>query len=211
MDADAYGHELIDKAIAGDEAALMVLLADADDRIRAHLTRKIPADLRSTVGVDDILQEAQINACRHITGFVAQGPDAFDRWLATIAIRCLRNAIKKQRALKRGGRGFVLEQTAMASQGSCVALLELLAAPVNTPSRCAASTEAVIAVRDALTMLPEAYRKAVELVYIEGRTVADAASVMGRTPRAVHNLCHKAKAHLRDILGSGSRFLSRSG
>ncbi len=211
MDTEAYGRELIDKAVAGDEAALMVLLADADDRVRAHLARKIPADLRSTVGVDDIMQEAQINACRHIAGFVPQGPDAFDRWLATIAIRCLRNAIKKQRAIKRGGRGLVLEQTAQASQGSCVVLLELLAAPVNTPSRCAASAEAERAVRDALAMLPEAYRMAVELVYIEGRSVAEAASEMGRTPRAVHNLCYKAKAHLRDLLESGSRFLSRSG
>jgi RNA polymerase sigma-70 factor (ECF subfamily) len=90
-------------------------------------------------------------------------------------------------------------------------LLDLIASADKTPSRSAASHEAVEAMRAALTELPPDYRKAVQLVYIEGRSVAEAASEMGRTDRAIHNLCYKAKEHLRDLLGSASRFLSQSG
>ncbi len=83
-----------------------------------------------------------------------------------------------------------------------------MAGPAGTPSRCAATHEAVAALEAALVQLPEDYRRAVQLVYIEGQPVSTVAAQMGRTDRAIHNLCFKAKAHLRDLLGSGSHYLS---
>lgn len=99
----------------------------------------------------------------------------------------------------------------MRCEDSVITLLELMAGPEKTPSRIATRQEAIQAVQAALAHLPQDYRKAVQLVYIEGRSVADAAAEMGRTNRAIHNLCHKAKKHLQDLLGSASRYFSSSG
>lgn len=91
-----------------------------------------------------------------------------------------------------------------------VGLLDLLGGPDHTPSRSVARHEAVAAIQSAIDGLPEDYRRAVWLVYIEGHPVAASALAMGRTERAVHNLCYKAKDRLRELLGSQSRFFSGS-
>ena len=93
---------------------------------------------------------------------------------------------------------------------STVTLIKLIEARDRTPSSIAASHEVNAAVGAALKELPEDYRDAVRMVYLEGLTVAQAAEAMGRTDRAIHNLCFKAKKKLQDLLGSESRFLSRS-
>jgi RNA polymerase sigma-70 factor (ECF subfamily) len=210
MDAGAYQLELVKKAVAGNVAALTVVLTDVHEQLRARLSRRMPRDLRGSVDADDILQEAQVEAYLHIDTFVPRGPDSFYRWVSTIAIRRLRNTIKKQRALKRGGGRLAVSTLPTATESSVVALLNLMAGPDKTPSRTAATQEAVEALEVAMTELPEDYRRAVQLVYIEGCTVAEAAKTLGRTDRAIHNLCYKAKEHLRGLLGSGSRFLSSS-
>ncbi len=200
---------LIKRAANGDAVAITLLLADSRQRLRDHLEKRIPSDLRRTIGADDLVQETQIKVFRHMGSFVQRGDDSFYRWVATIALRQLRNAVKAQRTLKRGG-GHHAAGSAVTSEGSIVALLDLMAGSEKSPSHNAARLEALDAVAEGLELLPADYREAVRLVYLEGRPVADAAQLMGRTPRAVHNLCHKAKELLREILGSSSRYLSRS-
>jgi len=211
VEDEGYELDLLDRATSGDTVAVTVLLARHHDRLKAQVSRKIPPDLRATVDADDILQETHIQVYQHIASFAPQGPDSFYRWMATIAVRRLRNAIKRCRALKRGAQGMVLTSGAAVPEDSVVTLLELMAGPEKTPSRVATRAEAIDAVQAALEHLPESYRQAVQLVYIEGRCVHDAAVVMGRSDRAVHNLCFKAKKHLQGLLGSASRYFSSSG
>jgi RNA polymerase sigma-70 factor (ECF subfamily) len=199
---------LIRRAKAGDEIALTVLLTWHHQRLRERLARRIPADLRGMLDADDVLQEAEIAACRNFAGFEPSGPDAFYRWLGMIALQRLRNKIKAERAAKRGG-GKVHGQG--VNEESLVALLELMGGPEKSPSRKAARLEAIDAVQEALAQLPAAYRQAVQLVYLDGLSVAAAAAAMGRSERAVHNLCLKSKKYLGELLGSASRFLSSSG
>ena len=211
MGAVAYQMELINKAVAGNVAALSALLANAHAGLRGRLSHRLPSDLRGVVDVDDVLQEAHVQAYLHIRGFTPHEADSFDRWLATIALRRLHNAVRKQRTLKRGGGMSAMPTDIVVQEGSVVALLDLMTAPGKTPSRSAASHEAAQAVREAMAQLPSDYQKAVGLAYLEGCSAAEAAERMGRTERAVHNLCYKARIHLRRLLGSRSRFLSRSG
>ena len=75
-----------------------------------------------------------------------------------------------------------------------MALLDLMAAPTDAPRRVAAGREAVRAVQAALEQLPHGYSEAVRLVYLEGRSVAEAAEIMERTDRAIHNLCRSVDA-----------------
>ncbi len=204
---DTHESDLIRRAIAGDEVATTVLLADVHERLRSRVAARVSPDLQATVDADDIVQETQIQVFRHIGEFEPRGTDSFFRWVATIAIRRLRNAVKARRSLKRGG-AEVPRTTAGLPEASVVALLELMAGPEKTPSRLAAGQEATRAVEDAMQFLPEHYRQAVGLVYLEGNSVAEAATIMGRSPRAIHNLCFKAKRQLRSVLGSASKFLS---
>lgn len=210
MVEDTQQPEMLKRAISGDVVALTVLLTESRAGVCAYLAHRIPADLKGTIDADDIVQEAHVEVFRHINSFEFRGPGSFDRWVKTIAIRKLRDAIKMRRADRRGGGNFAVSPFPRHIEDSMVAILDLIALPGQTPSRSAARHEAVAAVQSALSELPEDYRQAVWMVYIEGRSVAAAAEQMGRTERAIHNLCYKAKDRLRECLGSRSRFLSSS-
>ncbi len=200
---------LVHAAVAGDAAALKLLLLDGHARLCAYLGRRIPVSLQGVVAPDDIAQEAYIQVFQHIRNFRAAGPDAFARWISTIALRKLRNAIKAQRALKRGG-GQGATTGSPTNEDSLAGLLDLVAADGPTPSRVLARRDAVQMLAVALQDLPDHYRQAVRLVYLEGRPVAEAAAAMGRTERAIHGLCRSALRLLREHLGSASQFFSSS-
>jgi len=200
--------DLVRRAVEGDRVALTVLLADSHAELRAYIARKFPRRLRTTVDPDDIVQETQCEAFRHIGGLEPRGRESFQRWLRTIGIHKLRNALRHQRALKRGGGREDARGADNALWESTVVLLDLMEASTGTPSRFAARTETIEAVQAALGHLSADLQQAVILVYIQGVGVAAAASQMGRSPRAIHNLCYQAKLSLRNILGARSRYLA---
>lgn len=196
--------ELIQRAVGGDRAALTILLTRVHADLSRRLTRRMPADIRGSLDADDVLQQAFIAVFREISRFEDRGDDSFERWVATIAIRTLRNEIKARRTLKRGGGRYAIAASGNPDE-SMVALFDMVAAPGRTPSRSIVRHEAIASVQRALDSLPPDYREAVIGVYIDGKSVAEVAAQMGRTERAIHNLCFKAKARLCETLGSDPR------
>lgn len=211
MEDAGHEQELIQRANNGDRVAVTVLLTQLHQRLKHYIANKIPRDIQPVIDADDILQETQINVYRHLNQFEDQGPDSFYRWVATIAIHRLRNTIKAHRAQKRGGGRIGITSTGQSLEDSVVILLDLMESPENSPSQCVAGKEATNALNEALIQLPEHYQQVIRMVYLEGRSVAEAAEVMEKTPRAIHNICNKAKHQLRNFLGSSSRYLGPSG
>lgn len=211
MDRLEQHQQRVRRAVGGDAVALTALLTETRRPLCERIARRIPADLRDSVDADDIAQEAHVEVFRHIAGFENRESNSFERWVATIALRKLRDAVRARRADRRGGGARQIRAVPGNVEDSMIALLDVLAGPDRTPSQSVARHEVVAAVKAALDALPADYRDAVWMVNIEGRSVADAAVAMGRTERAVHNLCYKAKDRMRELLGSGSRFLSSSG
>jgi RNA polymerase sigma-70 factor (ECF subfamily) len=199
----------MERAVAGDSSALTVLLTNSHAALRRRMAARIPADVLGEVDADDVLQDAYTRAFRAIERFEPRGPDAFDRWIATIATRQLRSAIKRRRALKRGGGRREVGAGGLEESVAC--LLDLIESSDRSPSRVAAAGEGARAVQTALRELPQDYQAVVRLVYLDGASVADAAARLGRTDRAVHNMCYKAKLKLRDLLGRPSRYLNGGG
>lgn len=204
-DADDQLSDLIARAVGGDMVALTTLLAETRSRLCRHVSWRIPPDLKSSVDAEDIVQEAHVEIYRHIGGFRVLGDDSFYRWMATIALRKLRDAVRMRRATKRAASPMQQQRNL---EDSVFDLLDLVIGPGQTASRSVARGEAVAALRVAIDALPEDYREAVWLVHIQGLSVTTAAAQMGRTERAIHNLCYKARERMRELLGSGSRFLS---
>lgn len=198
----------IEQAINGDKLALKLLLTDSHERTRNFIASKIPARLRSILDPDDVLQDVHVEVFRRISSFESQSPESFHRWLATVALTRLRNAIKKQEAAKRGGQRNAVREAPKRAGETTVAILEILASPVGTPSRSVARREAIVAVHGALQSLPEHYGQAIRLVHIEGRTIKQAAAEMKRSERAVHGLCRRGIKLLEEHLGHASKFLS---
>ena len=198
--------DLVERAIAGEPLALDRLLLDSYPKLLARVDQKLPAELRSTVAPEDIIQEAFATAFRSIGTFRPEGPDAFYRWLTAIADNRLIDVVRAQNAAKRGGGRAGLGQ----ERSSIAALIDLVAFNDRTPSRSAGGREAAAAVQVALAGLKPEYREALSLRYLEGLSVAEAAGRLGKSEPAVHKLCSRGLQALRESMGEAARYLSRS-
>jgi RNA polymerase sigma-70 factor (ECF subfamily) len=205
---DTPSAELVSRAVAGDRAALEVLLARYYERLRTRIESRIPADLRAVLAADDILQEAFVDVFRGIEGFEDRGENAFEAWVGRIAENRLLDAIKAQRAAKRGGDRLIRPQGGRGDD-ELIDLLMAAAATERSPSRAMAGAEAIAEIRTALATLKEEYREALRLRFIEGRAMGDVAAAMGKTEPAVQKLCRRGLDALRDTLGTSSKFFTR--
>ncbi|MCC6361790.1 MAG: sigma-70 family RNA polymerase sigma factor [Phycisphaerales bacterium] len=200
--------ELVSRAVGGDPGAVQELLLLHYDSLSHRLAGSMPADLQGTLTVEDVLQEAFADAVQAISSFESRGEGAFFGWLATIAEHRLIDLVRAARAMKRGGGRVAIE--AGPGEGSTIGdLVAMLAADDHTPSRSMAGHEAVSAIQAALRGLRSDYREVLQFRYFDGLSVAQTAERMNRTEPAVHMLCHRAVAQLRESLGDPSRFLSR--
>lgn len=208
MDHDP-DRELIARAIGGEKTSLERLLFAHYDRLIRRIGRRLPASLRGVTAAEDILQETFLAAFEHIETFAPRGRFSFFRWLATIADRQLLDAVKAHSARKRGGDRHEIRYVGGLSRDSVTELIELIAGDDLTPSRMFSRREAAAAIHEGLAAVPQDHRRAIQLRYFRGLSVADVAKAMNRTPHAVHNLCHRALKELRVILGQSSQYLTR--
>ena len=132
MEELAREDRLVNEAARGDHAAVKLLLTESHRRLRDHLGRRTPSDLRSVIEPEDILQEAHVEMFQNLPAFEPRGPDSFYRWAATIALNRLRSMVRRHRAVKRGGGRHPL------NEDSAVELFNTLAGSVKTPSQSVA-------------------------------------------------------------------------
>jgi RNA polymerase sigma-70 factor (ECF subfamily) len=201
--------ERIAHAAAGSRPAVERLLMDHYTPLVQHLQPLIPVSLQSVVSVEDILQETFRQAFQDIRTFTPTTEKCLASGLKAIAGNRLRDAIKAQRRKKRGGGQNRVQPPAYPDEDSVAAdLAEMLSTGRSTPSQSLARKEVIRAVQIAMAGLPEDYREAVRLRFLEGRSVEGVAGAMHRSPGAVRGLLDRAKRAMRESMGRASHYLS---
>jgi RNA polymerase sigma-70 factor (ECF subfamily) len=206
MACDGQDLETLKRAVAGDEVALEKLLLQYHARLAGLLSSRVPAQLRSVLSVEDVLQETYMVVFREIRSFQPRSLPAFWSWLSRVAEHRLYDLVRGELSAKRGGDRRRVETRGASGPGSTVEWLEQLAEHERTPSRSAAAREALNEVRMALDSLPPDYREALRLRYINGFSVAQTAETMQRTEGAVCLLCHRALRRMHGVLGGSAEF-----
>lgn len=208
MFAGRAEQELIAKATSGDPLALERLLLIHYTGLSRRVAARLPTSLQGVVSVEDVLQETFIQVFRGIGNFRPRSDRSFSAWLKRVAENRLRDSVKALRRKKRGG-GFRQVHVAADEHGSSVAdLAEILSAGSHTPSRSIARREGIQAVQVAMAALPQHYRQAIRLRYLEGRSLNQVAEAMQRSPGAVRGLIDRAKEKMRAALGRSSLYLN---
>lgn len=206
MHGDAHELELITKAIAGDKLALQKLLVSRTGVLSRYAASRLAASLREQVDPDDITQQTFVEAFRSIRRFRPEKADSFQAWLLGIADHVIKDTVKRKQRAKRGGGYQRVQPTGATGSASAADILELLSAGIHSPSVSAMGHEAVQAVRDAMTTLPEDYRQAVQLRLLDGKSLEETAELMHRTTRAVQGLIDRARKKMRAVLGTLSNY-----
>lgn len=185
-----------------DGRVMQMLLLSERARVLTYVERHLPNRLSSLIDSQDVLQDTYFEAFCRITQFVPSDNTSVYRWLVTIARNRIAILIRSEQALKRGGSANRADPG-----GSIVAMLAELAVYHRTPSKSTAAHELMVAVEQSLNRLPDDLRTAVRYRYVEGLSPAEIAARMGRTVRAVHQLCYRGIQQVRLDLRSASVFL----
>jgi RNA polymerase sigma-70 factor (ECF subfamily) len=201
--------ELIEQARAGDRASLQQLLWDHYNQLVSFLAPRLTGNLQRMVAVEDVIQETFIQAIRDIGKCQANTQPSFAAWLSAIAEHRLHDIIKGLYRQKRGGDWRQVEGFVAGSAGRLVELVELISDHGLTPGRALTRHEAMHAIRIGIAALPEDQRQAIRLRYLEGKSVEETATMLGRTAAAVNGLVRRAKEALRTTLLESSRWMSR--
>lgn len=189
-----------------DAVRLQQLLLKHADELGKVIHGRIPQSLRTYISPEDILQETWTAAFRSIDSFHDNQPNAFIRWISTIATNKVIDAIKKSTRTKRGGRALLQKDDEFFASFST--LWGQVFAPDKTPSRQAAGKEAASALAIALSSLPNLRRQVVYLRHIEGLTPPQIAAQLQMSVPAVNSLHYHGLRQLRELLGDGSKYIS---
>lgn len=174
------------RLVAGHDAALSALMERHGGALFGFLCRF----LRDEDAANDLAQETFVRVYQHRSDF--KPGLRFSTWLFTIAGNLARNHLRA-----RSRRPEVpLEGDGDDQPGPA----HSLPAPGDSPAELSVRTEQQAAVRSAVAALPDDLREAIVLCELEDRSVAEAATILGATAKAVESRLYRARQQLRQQL-----------
>ena len=188
----------IARARGGDEEALGELMRRYSDRLLASVRAELGDRLRQRLESMDVMQQVYLDALRSIEQVAVQGGEGFFSWLRAIAVN--RIVDFDRRAFQTTKRGGEVRAADLGNDESMARLLGDLSSSVTSPSMAVDFQDRVRRLEEALSRLNEPQREAIRLRYLHRMSVAETASKLGRSERAVRSLCVRALIKLREIL-----------
>jgi RNA polymerase sigma-70 factor (ECF subfamily) len=188
-EAEAHDQADMERLAAGHDASLNDLM----DRHATPVFHFLCRMVGNEDDANDLAQETFVRVFRSCKSFRTH--ERFSTWLYTIAANLARNHFRwrsRHPALSIETRTGDTRQTI----GDC------LPASEASPGEQSLTGERAEAVRNAVAKLPEDLREAIVLCEWEERSVADAAAVLGATPKAVESRLYRARQILRNELKS---------
>lgn len=167
---------VVKRVLAGERALYEVLVR----RHNTRLYRAARAILRDESEVEDVMQEAYVQAFAHLAQFRAEA--RFSTWLTRIAVH---EAFARRR---RAQRQTPMEEPAIASLDS------------STPERQAGAHEIASLVERAIDQLPDSFREVLVLRTLEEMSVAETAEVLDIPEDTVKTRLFRARGLLRDAI-----------
>ncbi|HRJ49156.1 MAG: sigma-70 family RNA polymerase sigma factor [Phycisphaeraceae bacterium] len=200
-------HEtLLAEALKGDRPSLVKLLEALGPVARSRIEHKITPPWNAMLDADDVMQVTYMEVVTRLSTFKTGGAGGFLAWLTRMAENNLIDAIRALESSRRPGPSKRV--TPVSPEDSSDMFLQLMGMNSITPSRDAAKDEAGRFLESALRTLPPDYEKVIRLYDLEGKSITEVASAMGRSEGATWMLRARAHDRLREALGGEEKFFS---
>jgi RNA polymerase sigma-70 factor (ECF subfamily) len=186
---------LIRLARAGDEAALGDLLALYRNYLKLLARLQIDRQLQRKLDASDVVQDLLLHAHRAFANFRGRTEEELLAWLRQILATCLARYARHYRGTKR--RQVQLERDLEQELMDASQALDAKLIQHSTPSHSALRRERGVLLANALARLPEDYREAIVLRYLEDLSFPEIAERMHRSVDSVRKLWTRGLAQLR--------------
>lgn len=177
--------EIVRRVRAGDGAMFELLMRRHNQRVY----RMVRAVLKDEADVEDVMQQAYINAFTHLHQF--EDRSQFSTWLIRIA---LHEAFSRRRKLQRAE---VTTERKRPVDGDPGDSMDTLTSPDADPERQAYAQELHRVLEEAVDTLPDGYRTVFMLRDVEGLSTSETARGLGLGDEAVKTRLHRARVMIR--------------
>jgi RNA polymerase sigma-70 factor (ECF subfamily) len=172
--------QIVGRVVGGDSALFEILMRRHNQRIY----RAVRAVLRADDDVEDVMQQAYLNAYQHLGQFA--GEAQFSTWLTRIAVNEALNRRRKQ------DRSF--------GTGDDEVTISNVQSVDPDPEKNASTAELREVMEREVTALPDSFRVVVVMRDIEGLSTLETATCLGISEDLVKTRLHRARTMLRDNL-----------
>jgi RNA polymerase sigma-70 factor (ECF subfamily) len=169
--------EIVRRVVAGEIELFELLMRRYNQRVY----RSVRAVLRNADDVEDAMQQAYVNAYRHLHQF--EGRSSFATWLTRIAIREATGRNRKS-----------------PSHFGEITIMPDVREPSPDPEERAVAADLMQHVEAEVAALPENYRAVLLLREVEGLSTEETAACLEVSADVVKTRLHRARAMLRDAL-----------
>jgi RNA polymerase sigma-70 factor (ECF subfamily) len=193
--------QLLDEVRRGDGAARSRLLDRHRARLRLMIALRMDRRLTARFDPSDVVQDALLEADRHLADYLEHRPLPFYPWLRQFAWNRLIDL--HRRHLLAGRRSVAREELPIPQlpDESACELVHRLFARDSSPSARLEREEVRRQVQEALEQLPERDREVLVLRHLERLPTADIAAVLGISEAAVYTRHLRALRRLGELLG----------
>ncbi len=196
-----YHQELLEKALAGDIDSFGELL----EHYRAYLTvlaqRYLDTRLRGRLDAADVVQVTFLEAQRDLPSFRGHQIEELLGWLRHILRHNVSSAHQKHIYTQKRSAG---REVSNSPTDSRPAITDLAPSETTSPSQRLMRDEAAVYLANCLEELPETQREALRLRYVEGNSLNQISTAMGKSEMAVAGLLKRGLQALRNKMVSDS-------
>ncbi len=185
-EASSLTDEDVVRRVRGGEVALFEILMR---RHNLRLYRATRAVIRDEHDVEDVMQQAYINAFTHLHQFEERSQ--FSTWLTRIALNEAFSRRRKQHIVEP------LPDLETSSPKDRDIFMDTLTSPRADPERQAYAEELHRVLEQAVDTLPDTYRAVFVLRDIEGLSTTETGEDLGLGDEAVKTRLHRARAMIR--------------
>ena len=178
--------EIVRRVQAGDRALFEILMRRHNQRIY----RAARAIVKNEVEIEDVMQQAYINAFTHLHQFEERSQ--FSTWLMRIAVN---EAIGRRQKMRVAAMTEQLE-------GDGDDVVSAIPSQQPTPEHQAYAGELQRVLEEAVDGLPDTYRAVFMLRDIEGLSTIETGEGLGLGEEAVKTRLHRARAMIRAAVSS---------
>jgi len=181
--AEMTDEEVVRRVVAGERELFELLMRRHNQRVY----RAVRAVLRDPNDAEDVMQQAYVDAYRHLHQF--EGRSSFATWMTKIAIR---EAVAKSRKTVSALR------VVPGLQGEST--MNDFPEPGPDPEARAIAADLMQHVEAEVAALPEAYRSVLMLREVEGLSTEETAECLDVSIDVVKTRLHRARAMLSDAI-----------
>jgi RNA polymerase sigma-70 factor, ECF subfamily len=190
VESDAVILELIQRARAGDAAALGELLEKNRGYMHAVAEKLLDDRAAARIHASDLVQQTCLSVHKQIREFDGKDPAQFVAWLRQIHERNIQNAMRDQ--LHAAKRAITREERLGNAD---------VQAAQTSPSQHAVRNEESARLARAIAQLPDDEREAIRRRYLDGEPLGQVADAMGLTKDALVWLIKRGMKNVKQHLG----------